>query len=93
MLEDGDAEREIRTSSRELLTLSGTSRLDVLALILVLSLSSISVCCGDLLGDLVGDLMTSLPITSLMADGTRTQANVRSCVTQPPRISQDRMFI
>lgn len=32
-----------------------------------------------------------LATASLMCAGTRTQANVRSCVTQPPRISQARM--
>lgn len=32
-----------------------------------------------------------LVMASLMWGGTRTQANDRSCVTQPPRISQARM--
>lgn len=36
-------------------------------------------------------IAVSLATFSLMWDGTRTQANVRSCVTQPPRISQARM--
>ena len=93
VLDEGDAERELRRSSLELLILSGTSRLDVLALILALSLSSVSVCCGDLFGDFVGDLSISFPTASLMDDGTRTQANVRSWVTQPPRMSQARMFM
>ena len=34
-----------------------------------------------------------LAMASLMWGGTRTQANDRSCVTQPPRISQARMSI
>lgn len=93
VLEDGDAERELRTSSLELLILSGSPKLEVLAVMLALSVSSVSVCCEDLSGDLLGDIRTSLPIASLIDGGTRTHANVRSCVTQPPRISQANMFM
>lgn len=39
-------------------------------------------------------LFPASPSTALMMyGGTRTQANVRSCVTQPSRRSQARMFI
>ncbi len=36
-------------------------------------------------------VVVSAATASLMWAGTRTQANVRSCVTQPPRISQARI--
>ncbi len=36
-------------------------------------------------------IAVSAATASLMWAGTRTQANVRSCVTQPPRISQARI--
>ena len=80
VLEAGDAGFEIGTLRRELLTLSGTSKLEVLAS----SLSSIAVCWGDL-----SELFESgcLLTISLMCDGTRTQAKVRNCVTQFSRMS------
>jgi hypothetical protein len=84
VLDMGEAGLERGTLRRELLMLSGIPRLEVLAS----SLSSVAVCWGDL-SELLG--AGCLLTVSLICDGTRTQAKVRSWVTQFSRMSQARI--